>query len=266
MDLIACNERGSRLFYRGLSAAARAEYALSGRHKWGHILQKNARLRDLRRHDTCFVVGNGPSLNQTDLSLLEGRDVITVNAMVNTPLFAQLRPRVHLVQDRAVLAELAPLLARLARRPGSPAFLLHRSGLHAVGLAPNAFYLYGTLSPCSAGSIRADLTRPATGFINVLPQAALCAMYMGYRTVALVGNDLRGGGPGAHRPALPRPAGLRHRLPAIPLALRLGRAAGGAPGERHPRLAAGRAAPPAAGEPCVIFVHPASCKTACPPL
>ena len=189
MDLIACNERGSRLFYRGLSAAARAEYALSGRHKWGHILQKNARLRDLRRHDTCFVVGNGPSLNQTDLSLLEGRDVITVNAMVNTPLFAQLRPRVHLVQDRAVLAELAPLLARLARRPGSPAFLLHRSGLHAVGLAPNAFYLYGTLSPCSAGSIRADLTRPATGFINVLPQAALCAMYMGYRTVALVGND-----------------------------------------------------------------------------
>lgn len=189
MDLIACNERGSRLFYRGLDLAARAEYALSGRHKWGHILQKNARLRELRRYDTCFVVGNGPSLNQTNLSLLEGKDVITVNAMVNTPLFAQLRPRVHLVQDRTVLAELAPVLAKLARKPGSPAFLLHRSGLHAVGLAPNAFYLYGTLSPCSADSIRADLTRPATGFINVLPQAALCAMYMGYRTVALVGND-----------------------------------------------------------------------------
>lgn len=44
---------------------------------------KNARLRELRRHDICFVVGNGPSLNQTDLSLLEGKDVITVNAMVN---------------------------------------------------------------------------------------------------------------------------------------------------------------------------------------
>lgn len=32
-----------------------------------------------RANDTCVIVGNGPSLNQTDLSLLEGRDVFCSN-------------------------------------------------------------------------------------------------------------------------------------------------------------------------------------------
>ena len=32
-----------------------------------------------RRSETCVIVGNGPSLNKTDLSLLQGQDVIVSN-------------------------------------------------------------------------------------------------------------------------------------------------------------------------------------------
>ena len=46
------------------------------------------RLRNNRRGDTCVIVGNGPSLNQTDLGQLEGTDVFCSNyAHLNAELF-----------------------------------------------------------------------------------------------------------------------------------------------------------------------------------
>jgi FkbM family methyltransferase len=46
-----------------------------------------AYLQQYRRHDTCVVVGNGPSLNKTDLSLLQHADVLICNnAFLNDEL------------------------------------------------------------------------------------------------------------------------------------------------------------------------------------
>lgn len=49
-----------------------------------------ARLRQERRGDTCIIVGNGPSLNDTDLSLLDGTDVFVSNfAPLSKDLFSR---------------------------------------------------------------------------------------------------------------------------------------------------------------------------------
>ncbi|HED54495.1 MAG TPA: glycosyltransferase [Phycisphaerales bacterium] len=46
------------------------------------------RIRSARRSETCVIVGNGPSLNETDLSLLDGTDVFCSNyAPLNGELF-----------------------------------------------------------------------------------------------------------------------------------------------------------------------------------
>lgn len=45
-------------------------------HKAHEFLRLKTRTRS---KDTCFIVGNGPSLNKSDLSLLEGQDVIVSN-------------------------------------------------------------------------------------------------------------------------------------------------------------------------------------------
>ena len=37
------------------------------------------RLHNVHRGQRCFIVGNGPSLNQTDLSLLRGEYTFTTN-------------------------------------------------------------------------------------------------------------------------------------------------------------------------------------------
>jgi len=47
-------------------------------------------LRAARRSDTCVIVGNGPSLNDTDLSLLDGTDVFVSNfAHLKEELFSR---------------------------------------------------------------------------------------------------------------------------------------------------------------------------------
>lgn len=53
--------------------------------------EKIEELRNSRRGDTCVIVGNGPSLNDTDLSLLDGVDVFVSN-------YAPLKPELF---DRA---------------------------------------------------------------------------------------------------------------------------------------------------------------------
>ena len=46
------------------------------------------RFRNERKSDICVIVGNGPSLNETDLSLLDGQDVFVANyAFLNEELF-----------------------------------------------------------------------------------------------------------------------------------------------------------------------------------
>lgn len=48
------------------------------------------RLRENRRGDTCIVVGNGPSLNDTDLTLFDGADVFVSNfAPLSKELFSR---------------------------------------------------------------------------------------------------------------------------------------------------------------------------------
>jgi hypothetical protein len=63
-------------------------WAFDARWKRGEIEKAHAFLRQQicnRRTDVCVIVGNGPSLNRTNLSLLEGQDVIISNNAFLSP-------------------------------------------------------------------------------------------------------------------------------------------------------------------------------------
>jgi glycosyltransferase involved in cell wall biosynthesis len=67
--------------------------------------QKLARLRDLHRGQTAIIIGNGPSLNQTDLALLDRAPTFGVNAIF---LAADRLPKpitYYVVEDTKVFAE-----------------------------------------------------------------------------------------------------------------------------------------------------------------
>jgi FkbM family methyltransferase len=69
------------------------------------------RLRDLRRHwwgtRRCFVIGNGPSLNDTDLSLLAGEATFAVNGFFLKARELTWSPTFYVVEDHLVAEDRA---------------------------------------------------------------------------------------------------------------------------------------------------------------
>lgn len=64
------------------------------------------RMREARTGSVAVLVGNGPSLNKTDLSLLEGRDVFISNYAINHPILSGLST--GLAVTNYLVAEQAP--------------------------------------------------------------------------------------------------------------------------------------------------------------
>lgn len=55
---------------------------------------------NIRRHDRCFIVGNGPSLNIRDLDSLASEDCFAANLIFNIFPKTIWRPRYYCIQDR----------------------------------------------------------------------------------------------------------------------------------------------------------------------
>ena len=63
------------------------------------LLAKNQELKNLHAGERCFVLGNGPSLRQVDLSLLSNEFIFTVNNFSFVEGFEKARTNAHLWMD-----------------------------------------------------------------------------------------------------------------------------------------------------------------------
>lgn len=154
----------------------------------------------------CFVMGNGPSLRETDLSLLEGETVFACNAV--HLLFDQIewRPTYFTCVDSQVLVDRAPdFEAMLSAHPDITAFFPAELQVHGGGRerlptreyiaeAPNRVFFNETTGsvedlPRSMFSLDAadHVIRPHTVAVTMLQLAA----YMGFSEIILLGCDMR---------------------------------------------------------------------------
>jgi glycosyltransferase involved in cell wall biosynthesis len=67
--------------------------------------ERLAELKDKFRGERCFIVGNGPSLNQTDLTLLNNEYSIAVNGIFYKTRENGYRPTFYVVEDSSVMKE-----------------------------------------------------------------------------------------------------------------------------------------------------------------
>jgi hypothetical protein len=162
--------------------------------------------RDKHRGERAIIMGNGPSLNQTDLTLLEGETVFASNAAFL--LFPRInwRPRYFSCVDVRVLPDRASdIVQMLDENPGITAFFPARLVDHANGgkvrptreLIPegegrhffNERHLSEANLPWSMFSPDADeyVVQPHTVTVTLMQLAA----YMGFSELVLVGCDTR---------------------------------------------------------------------------
>ncbi len=66
-----------------------------------NILNINKKYKDMLKNDRCFILGNGPSLNLYDLSVLKNEFVICVNEFYMYDKFYDVMPNAYILADPA---------------------------------------------------------------------------------------------------------------------------------------------------------------------
>lgn len=188
MNLIKYNMQVTILSQKLLNLVIRGRYYLKDVWIWKRRLKKNKDLENIHNGETCYILGNGPSLSDVKLDMLKGRHIITVNLSVNTPLFDEVQPEYHIITDRERLAEAKAGIDKAIAQGKETKYILHRAAYELFGKQEHIYYSYATLMPTSR-KLKKQMTGNTNGFLNVLPYASLCAMYMGFKRIVLLGND-----------------------------------------------------------------------------
>lgn len=169
-------------------------------------LQKNAEFKNLHKGQRCFIVGNGPSLKDEDLSTLKEEVVFTVNKIANHPQFEAMKSNYHFWADPAFFAlspdseedlELVKTFFAIKTEENNPiCFLPSFAGKFIENFNVKEklnIRTYSAPFPFMDGEKREiDFTKPTLSYQNVVQFAIAMAVYMGFSEIYLLGCDSTG--------------------------------------------------------------------------
>lgn len=158
----------------------------------------NARLKDSFTGQKCFIIGNGPSLNEQNLTCLKDQQTIVVNFFCLHQKYKTIRPKHYLLLDPVVFTR--PLLYRhfypqvekagLSETrfyfPLSTKALIDRRKLFTNN---SIHYLLGESAPDSKPE-NFDMSAFSQFIDSSGHFVLLMAAYMGFATIYLLGQDL----------------------------------------------------------------------------
>lgn len=159
-----------------------AEWPAATFHPWRReSIRLLSTFKDIHQGKRCFIIGNGPSLKNTDLSKLKGEYTFGMNRAYL--LFPELGfNTTYFVSVNSLVIEQC---AEDLRALPIPKFVSWRSR-RLIAPAPNLAYLYTTYtSPKFATDARGRLWEGAT----VTYVALQLAHFMGFETAILIGVD-----------------------------------------------------------------------------
>ncbi len=143
--------------------------------------RKLAALKDIHKGERCFIIGNGPSLQQTDLSRLKGEYTFGMNRFFLAFPELGFQTSYFLAINDLVVEQSTNEIQSL----DMPFFVSWRAQkwLHPV---PNLHFLFTTYTgPCFSKDARGRLWEGAT----VTYVALQLAFHMGFKQVVLIGVD-----------------------------------------------------------------------------
>lgn len=162
------------------------------------ILDKNRRFKNIHSGQRCFIIGNGPSIREQDLSLLKGEVVFTVNQIARNPQFYQMDTKYHLWADPAFFKiELCcegdyQLLQIMKQLPKDAECFFPYYAANYV----NKFELYKDINVnyfSSSALVDEEEEIDFAGFVRngytVAQYAIRLAIYMGFKEIYLLGCE-----------------------------------------------------------------------------
>lgn len=163
-------------------------------------LARNRELQGRHRGKRCFILGNGPSLGDEDLSLLRGEICFTVNQGHRVAAKNALKPTYHACVDALHLQpEFDDLYAEWALFQQTTGAVLLLSGdiadrMAALGRKVDYYavkqYLISTYFDRSGRFVPIDLHYVQPGYVSVVHFAIVAALYMEFSEIYLLGCDM----------------------------------------------------------------------------
>jgi len=169
-------------------------------------IYQNKIFKDKHKGDRCFILGNGPSINSQDLTLLENEYVFTVNQISRHKDFQKIKPTYHFWAD--------PIFFNLDLSKDSDIELLNK--MKEVNTADNKpicffetkahdlikktnldkelnIFYFKTGQPFSDVAKKdIDMTSEIPGFHTVVQCAIASAAYMGFSEIYFLGCETTG--------------------------------------------------------------------------
>ena len=174
--------------------AHRAEMRYPFTQEERHVMRRNARF--LRRHlgMRAFIIGNGPSIKEQDLSPLKDEITFTCNAFFLHPILSQWQPTYHSNIDDTLFDGTEEIwFEENCRKMPSTTFFApmkwRRSILEKKQLPEERTFFCAFAGEMNNDVQSVDVTNPLPGVQSVSLLGIVLAMYMGCAPIYLLGMD-----------------------------------------------------------------------------
>ncbi len=157
-------------------------------------LKKNKELRDKHKGKRCFIVLNGPSLNNYDLSKLSDEYVFCTNYFYQSEKVDVIKPNYYCIADNGFFKNqhVKKHLEELESKCHYSNFIFNNGYLDKFKIKDNIFLTYNKHMPNLLG-IKNNLCSLSSGFISVSLFAINVAIFMGFKNIYLLGYDFEPG-------------------------------------------------------------------------
>ncbi len=162
-------------------------------------MKDNKVLKNSHTGEECFILGTGPSLKNVDFSRLSDRFVFSVNLLYKNPNFRLLNSNIHVFADSAFFKDdisdvVNNDLEKHILDNGTMLFLpVYVEGFIKKYNLVNRVNIYAPIKHYSTDyHDKINITGSMTDFGTVVFQCIQIAIYMGFKTIYLLGCDCTG--------------------------------------------------------------------------
>ena len=188
-------EKWDTFAYVVYNTAAKILYLLKYPKIHRHI-KRNVELKDKHKGERCFIVLNGPSLNNYDLTKIADETVFATNYFYQTDYFDVVKPNYYCATDGgyfAVSHDAKEHLENLFKKSDPNCkFIFNIKYLEQFEPKDNVFLTYGKHMP-NLLNIRNNLASITSNFISVSMYTMNIAIYMGFKDIYVLGYDFAPG-------------------------------------------------------------------------
>ncbi len=171
-------------------------YFFYDRFKYRKILLRNRELKDIHKGERCFIALNGPSISEYDLSKLENEFTICSNYFYLSKYHDIIKPNYYCICDSdSFLPERMNQIHDLFEKGENIKYIFNKKAMDKLNdeEKKNTYFVYGMHMP-NYLSIRKNLGSMSSSFTNVSMFCVICAMYMGFTEINILGCDFSPGG------------------------------------------------------------------------